>query len=411
MRRPRRQAHRLHDHRQFPRREGGLSAAPAGRRIRVRRAGGARPPRLARFRLPAGRPLRRARHFRPFRQPDRVLLRSAGDARIPGGRRDGARLLQRLLPGRVLAAEGGLSLRLQHDERAADHEHVARSRAKPRPLRALARRSAAAGARARPAPRRKQPRSHAPHFHERARHLRLLRPGAARPDRRGRFSTATSIRRRRRSSAAAARTRSSSAISPRARWWSPAVSPTRPAARLTGATSANSSTSACRRRTKLGFIHDLLRRDMAEVRMFLERIEELFASLTPAERQAPSYLRGAATRSRATTPRATGTCALPRTPTCPRTRARMIELAGHARLAVAGRTARRARANGRRPDRAGIHRPLRRRPDLLVERRRQAGRRAPPAASVAARTPPRRTMPRRSPASAASRRARACCGR
>ncbi len=31
---------------------------------------------------------------------------------------------------------------------------------------------------------------------------------------------------------------------------------------------------------KLVFIHGLLRRDMAEVRMFLERIEGLFASLT-----------------------------------------------------------------------------------------------------------------------------------
>ena len=40
---------------------------------------------------------------------------------------------------------------------------------------------------------------------------------------------------------------------------------------------------------KLGFIHGLLRRDMAEVRMFLERIEGLFASLTESERQAPAF--------------------------------------------------------------------------------------------------------------------------
>ena len=40
---------------------------------------------------------------------------------------------------------------------------------------------------------------------------------------------------------------------------------------------------------KLGFIHDLLRRDMAEVRMFLARIEGLFASLTESERQTPSF--------------------------------------------------------------------------------------------------------------------------
>ena len=40
---------------------------------------------------------------------------------------------------------------------------------------------------------------------------------------------------------------------------------------------------------KLGFIHDLLHRDMAEVRMFLERIEGLFASLTESERQDPAF--------------------------------------------------------------------------------------------------------------------------
>ena len=41
---------------------------------------------------------------------------------------------------------------------------------------------------------------------------------------------------------------------------------------------------------KLGFIHSLLRRDMADVRAFLERIESLFASLNESERQAPSFL-------------------------------------------------------------------------------------------------------------------------
>ena len=40
---------------------------------------------------------------------------------------------------------------------------------------------------------------------------------------------------------------------------------------------------------KLGFIHDLLRRDMAEVRMFLERIESLLASLSAADRQDSSF--------------------------------------------------------------------------------------------------------------------------
>jgi hypothetical protein len=40
---------------------------------------------------------------------------------------------------------------------------------------------------------------------------------------------------------------------------------------------------------KLRFIHGLLRRDMSEVRMFLDRIEGLFASLSESERQAPSF--------------------------------------------------------------------------------------------------------------------------
>jgi hypothetical protein len=68
---------------------------------------------------------------------------------------------------------------------------------------------------------------------------------------------------------------------------------------------------------KLGFIHGLLRRDMAEVRMFLERIEGLFASLTESARQArisPRRLE----RSRAITSSVTVSCALPRTPIDPR---------------------------------------------------------------------------------------------
>ena len=42
---------------------------------------------------------------------------------------------------------------------------------------------------------------------------------------------------------------------------------------------------------KLEFVHGLLRRDMAEVRMFLDRIEGLFASLGETERQDPSFTR------------------------------------------------------------------------------------------------------------------------
>ena len=66
---------------------------------------------------------------------------------------------------------------------------------------------------------------------------------------------------------------------------------------------------------KLAFIRDLLRRDMSEVRMFLERIEGLFASLpeAPATRIRPSP--PSLPKSRRTPSRATGSCASPRTPT------------------------------------------------------------------------------------------------
>jgi hypothetical protein len=40
---------------------------------------------------------------------------------------------------------------------------------------------------------------------------------------------------------------------------------------------------------KLDFVHDLLHREMGEVRMFLERIEGLFASLSESERQTSSF--------------------------------------------------------------------------------------------------------------------------
>src|ERR1700681_4082060 len=40
----------------------------------------------------------------------------------------------------------------------------------------------------------------------------------------------------------------------------------------------------------LGFIHRILGRDMAEVRMFLDRIESFAASLTESERQNPSFI-------------------------------------------------------------------------------------------------------------------------
>ena len=211
---PRRQAHGLHDHRQFVRRKGDVPAAPARRSVSVRRAGGTRSSRLAGLGLPAGRPLRHARHLRPFRREHRVLFGPGGRQRVPAGRGDGARVLQRLLPRTVLAIEGGLSVRVQHVECGRDQERVLRSRAQPRPRRALAGGRAAPGAHARSASRRKQPRSHAPDLHERARHLRLFlgRAAGARGGDPARPLPASVVDRRR--SAAVARIPGSSATSP-----------------------------------------------------------------------------------------------------------------------------------------------------------------------------------------------------
>ena len=96
-------------------------------------------------------------------------------------------------PGVVLAAEGGLPLRLQHAQcRSA-------RRARPRRSSAACLRSGHSQAdadrlsrRAERAARRKQSRSHAPHLQGRAGHLRLFVEGAARHARRPRCSSATS---------------------------------------------------------------------------------------------------------------------------------------------------------------------------------------------------------------------------
>jgi hypothetical protein len=78
---------------------------------------------------------------------------------------------------------------------------------------------------------------------------------------------------------------------------------------------------------KLGFIHGLLRRDMAEVRMFLERIEGLFASLSESERQAPAFSQalGEITRDDVARDRY---LRFAEDADLPRIRARMIQLAG-----------------------------------------------------------------------------------
>ena len=67
---------------------------------------------------------------------------------------------------------------------------------------------------------------------------------------------------------------------------------------------------------KLAFIHDLLRRDMAEARMFLDRIEKLYASFSDRERQTPSFVE-AQEESPEMPSCASASCVLPRTPISP----------------------------------------------------------------------------------------------
>lgn len=78
---------------------------------------------------------------------------------------------------------------------------------------------------------------------------------------------------------------------------------------------------------KLGFIHGLLHRDMAEVRIFLERIEVLFASLTESERQAPAFSRALDAITRDDVARDLY-LRFAEDADLPRIRARMIRLAG-----------------------------------------------------------------------------------
>ena len=77
---------------------------------------------------------------------------------------------------------------------------------------------------------------------------------------------------------------------------------------------------------KLVFIHELLRRDMAEVRIFLDRIEALFASLTPADRTDPRFVEAHAAIARDALAR-DGFMRFAEDADVPQVRARMIQLA------------------------------------------------------------------------------------
>ena len=78
---------------------------------------------------------------------------------------------------------------------------------------------------------------------------------------------------------------------------------------------------------KVAFVHELLRRDMAEVRMFLDRIEAMFASLPASERTQPSFQDALAKISNDDAVRERY-LRFAEDADLSRTRARMIELAG-----------------------------------------------------------------------------------
>ena len=77
---------------------------------------------------------------------------------------------------------------------------------------------------------------------------------------------------------------------------------------------------------KLVHIHDLLSRDMAEVRIFLDRIEGLFATLTPADRSDPRFVEALAAIANDTAAR-DAYVRFADDADVPQVRARMIQLA------------------------------------------------------------------------------------
>ena len=78
---------------------------------------------------------------------------------------------------------------------------------------------------------------------------------------------------------------------------------------------------------KVGFIHRMMRRDMAQARMSFERIEKLLTSLSPAEQQAPAFSHALAQVSADEASREKY-LSLARDARQPAIRARMIALAG-----------------------------------------------------------------------------------
>ena len=178
----------------------------------------------------------------------------------------------------VRAAEGGLPLRLQHARFRGQPVAVVRDRAQPGSFRPLARGCRARGAHPAPASWRKQPRPHAPGVQGCPRDLRFLVGGAPGSDRRDDPAASSPGRGPGEVATGRVSTRLLSNFSAHSMVATSGIGSAGPM--------AEHGQDICRfsddRRTpaqRADFIHELLGREMAEVRLFLDRIERYAARL------------------------------------------------------------------------------------------------------------------------------------
>ena len=180
---PRREEDRLHDHRQFGRREGSVSPQPATGQVSVRRAGGARPRRLAGVGMPPGNPLRCSVVSGHYDGGNEFFSdQRARRASFCPSTRWSASSCSGTCNGLFSQLKEVYLFGCNTLNAGRQQERIRRDRAKPGALRPFARRRRAAVAGTERAPRRKQPRSHAPGLQGRAGDLWLLVGGAARAD-------------------------------------------------------------------------------------------------------------------------------------------------------------------------------------------------------------------------------------
>ena len=346
--------------------------APAGGQVSVRRTGRARPPRLARIGVPrrasaatsssfpatttaatSSSPISvEAREFLPVDEMERV---SCSDS-CPG-------LFSQLKEVYLFGCNT-----LNPEARKRRPREIGRSL---RALRPLARRRRARLARAlERAPRREQPRPHAPDLQGRAGDLRLFVGGAARADGGVAARAAISGRRRARSRHRPRERAAARAVRRARRWRSPAGSADGDSA---GGASARrlpaSPTTACRRRRSSTSSTSCSQRDMAEVRMFLDRIERWRRRCRTTQPRTPDVARCARRDRRDDRPPRDRYLDFARDADQPSRCARACcRLARNARLAHADGAAGRADADDRRAARAHRRRRRRSRPRLHAQR-------------------------------------------